>query len=194
MSDTKAYPKCIYVSSGERCAEDAMYDGLCGIHVSTVEETIELQREILSLLVEFKGVDSEEIVAAEIMNRIIGRVLDNHAKEAITQQKTLNMQGKTQRKYAREALVNRALLRKQVEREDHLREDFGLLAKDLRVIEKKLGLAPTSHVLSLALQEITSWRATAEILADKELSDKLNEVRSAPIEDFGPVDRPEGLS
>jgi hypothetical protein len=194
MSDTKVYPKCIYMSNGERCAEDAVHDGLCGTHVSTVDEAVELQHQILSLLVEFKGVDSEEVVAGEIMNRIIARVLDNHANVLIAQKKTINMQGEIQRKRTLEMLTARALLRKQAEREDRLRSDFGELAKDLKKVVNHLAppLGGDQHpVHGRWLMELHSWRATAEILADKEFSDNLDEIRKAPIEDFGSVPRPE---
>jgi hypothetical protein len=194
MTDTKVYPKCIYVANGIRCDEDAVYDGMCGVHVGTVEENVELQREILSLLVEFKGVDSEEIVASEIMNRIVGRVLDNHANEAIAWRKTLNIQGEIQRRRTLEMLKLSALLQRQKEKEDRLRSDFGELAKDLKKVVNHLApaLDGDQHpVHGRWLMELHSWRATAEILADKELSDNLDEIRKAPIEDFGPVPRPE---
>lgn len=76
------------------------------------------------------------------------------------------------------------------EAETRLRSDFGELAKDL-----KRSIANIKGVLTKQdqwlLQDLHSWRATAEILADKTLSDNLDEVRKAPIEDFGEVPRPE---
>ena len=79
------------------------------------------------------------------------------------------------------------------EAETHLRSDFGELARDLRNVEQKLTPvgAVTPHMISQSLEEITSWRATAEILADKKLADQLQEAKNARGEGFGEVPRPE---
>jgi hypothetical protein len=80
------------------------------------------------------------------------------------------------------------------EAETRLRSDFGELAKDLKQVARHLAPAVGGDqhpVHGRWIMELHSWRATAEILADKELSDNLDEVRKAPIEDFGPVPRPE---
>lgn len=198
MTDTKVYPKCNYVANGERCGENAIYDGFCGTHATVVEEQVQVREEIVNLLHEFDGVASKEIITDEIMNRIIGRLMDNFAEMYLAQAKGLRLNAKISSGLVRERLIARAQARaattelvKAQQAERGLRQDFGELAKDLK---KSINLlaAKLGGDTDPAMEALHSWRATAEILADKELADRLANAKQIPVGDFGPVPRPEG--
>jgi len=190
MTDTREYPKCIYMTSGDQCDQDAVQDGLCSTHIVAVQEHARIAKEIESLLDEFDGIASKKIITDEIMNRIVGPTLDTMWDFSIAQFRSARLNAKTLSNQTRDKLVALAVARKAKEAEEGLRKDFGELAKDLEKSIKPLAFKLGSRNNPL-LRDLNSWQSTAEVLADKELSDQLQAAKDSPIQDFGPVPRPE---
>lgn len=186
--------KCIYLTDGEQCDQDALHDGLCGTHIVATEENVRLQAEIRQLLLDLGDQHSVSDTATEIMKRIISPTLDRLWDLEIAHARNARLSARARSNAVRDKLVAQAMARKASENEERLRSDFADLAKDLKAVIRHVapplgGVQHPQH--GRWLMELHSWCATAEILADKELSDNLDEVRKAPIEEFGEVPRPE---
>jgi hypothetical protein len=120
--------------------------------------------------------NAEAFLEAQKKSRVLDKIVSDRRQQLLVAGARERAKIVAERAFAREA-------------ETRLRADFGELAKDLKKTLRHLTFKLGDGNPLLA--DLHSWRATAEILADKELSDNLDEVRKAPIEDFGPVPRPE---
>lgn len=178
------YPKCIWVLP-KPCTQEAVYDGMCAVHTDYMEMASDFQKELYNLIRSLIAhQEHADRITERIVGDLVGPLLDRLAAREIANQ---DGYADRWRKTAQRAITARR-------DEARLRSDFGELAKDLKEVVRHLApaLGGDQHpVHGRWLRELHSWRATAEILADKKLSDNLDEVRKAPVEDFGPVPRPE---
>jgi hypothetical protein len=197
------YPKCIWrLPDGNQCPEYAVYDGQCAIHLDYEEMRNDLGKEIFNLvLARVQDPKTVESLSDVIMNDVVGPHLEHMAARHIgyrEENKAWAKRVDRRSSWARNLVQRFIDMRREKEKaeaaETRLRSDFGELAKDLKQVARQLAPAVGGDqhpVHGRWIMELHSWRATAEILADKELSDNLDEVRKAPIEDFGPVPRPD---
>jgi hypothetical protein len=174
------YPKCIWALP-RPCSEEVVYDGLCAVHNEYMEMASAFQKELYNLIRSLIAhQEHADRITERIVGDLVGPLLDRLAAREIANQ---DGYANRWRRTARLAIKARR-------DEARLRSDFGELAKDLK---KTINLltARLGGDTDPAMEDLHSWRATAEILADKGLSDNLDQIRKAPIEDFGEVPRPE---
>lgn len=176
------FTRCIWqLTPKKRCPQEAVYDGLCSVHIEYMEMSSDVQKELYNLLHSLlPHKEHADRVAEAIIRDVVGPALDRLAAREIA-----NQDG-----YAERWRCTAKMYLKARGVETRLRSDFGELAKELKVIVSDLKDA-LGDKTPPALLDLHAWQATAEILADKELSDSLDEARKALIEDFGEVPRPE---
>jgi hypothetical protein len=96
------------MTAGKPCPQEEVHDGLCAVHLTLLELSASVEESIVLLLVEFEGIADKRITAREIMNRIVGPVVDRQVL----------------------ARVDAA------HAEESLRDDFGTLADDLESVRQ----------------------------------------------------------